>query len=83
MNSKQYVLDCEKAKALQFQTCLARICYKISDGVDAKPGSVFTNHSQEHRLSFSTRFTSWNITQPLIGYTVRFSQSEVVLHSNT
>ena len=30
-------------------------------------GSVFTNHSQEHSLSFSPRFANWNMTQLLIG----------------
>ena len=31
------------------------------------PGSIFTNHSQEHSLSFSPRFANWNVTQLLIG----------------
>ena len=30
-------------------------------------GSVFTNHSQEHSLTFSQRFAYWNATQFLIG----------------
>ena len=30
-------------------------------------GSVFTNHSQEHSLSFSPRFANWNVTQLLSG----------------
>ena len=29
------------------------------------PGSVFTNHSQEHSLSFSPKFAHWNVT-PLL-----------------
>ena len=44
--------------------------------------STFTNHSQDNSLSFSSRFVNLNVTQVLIGKTVRFSQSEVVLHSN-
>ena len=43
---------------------------------------VFTNHSQEHSLSFTPGFANWNVTHLLIGQTVWFSQSEVVLHSN-
>ena len=31
------------------------------------PGSVFTNYSQEHSLSFSPRFVTLNVTQLLIG----------------
>ena len=31
------------------------------------PGSVFTNHSQEHSLSLSPRFANLNVTQLLIG----------------
>ena len=42
-----------------------------------RSGSVFTNDSQERSSSFSL-----NVTQLLIGLTVWFSQSEVVLHSN-
>ena len=53
-----------------------------ADNWHGEPGSVFTNHSQEHSLSLSPRFANWNVTQLLIGYTIRFSQSEVVLHSN-
>ena len=30
-------------------------------------GSVFTSHSQEHSLCFSSRFLHLNVTQPLIG----------------
>ena len=30
-------------------------------------GSVFTNYSQEHSLSFSPRFVTLNVTQLLIG----------------
>ena len=30
-------------------------------------GSVFTNHSQEHSLSFSPRFVNLNVTQHVIG----------------
>ena len=32
-----------------------------------RPGSVFTNYSQEHSLSFSPRFVTLNVTQLLIG----------------
>ena len=32
-----------------------------------KPGSVFTNHSLEHSLSFSPRFANLNVKQLLIG----------------
>ena len=32
-----------------------------------EPGSVFTNHSQEHSLSLSPRFANLNVTQLLIG----------------
>ena len=28
----------------------------------SSPGSVFTNHSQEHSLSFSQKFANWNET---------------------
>ena len=31
------------------------------------PGSVFTNHSQEHSLSLSPTFANWNVTRILIG----------------
>ena len=31
---------------------------------------------------FSPKFTNWTVKQLLIGCTVRFSQSDVVLHSN-
>ena len=31
------------------------------------PGYVFTNHSQEHFLSFSPSFSKFNVTQLLIG----------------
>ena len=47
-----------------------------------KPGPVLTNHSQEFYFSSSPRFVNLNVTQLLIGQTVWFSQSEVVLHSN-
>ena len=33
----------------------------------SSPGSVFTNHSQEHSLSLSPRFANLNVTQLLIG----------------
>ena len=36
----------------------------------------------DYSLSFSPRFANWNVIQLLTGYTVWFSQSEVVLHSN-
>ena len=48
-----------------------------------RSGCVFTNYSQEESLSFSPGFSKLNVTQLLIGYTVWFSQSEVVLHSKT
>ena len=50
--------------------------------VKQSSGSVFTKNSQEHSLSFPPKFGNWNVIQLLIGYTVWFSQSEVVLHSN-
>ena len=45
-------------------------------------GSIITNYSRKHFLSFSPRFANKNVTQLLTGKTVWFSQSEVVLHSN-
>ena len=53
-------------------TILFKICRTMSyfpgclDKV-SNPGSVFTNYSQEHSLSFSPRFVTLNVTQLLIG----------------
>ena len=41
----------------------------VGRALDLKtPGSVFTNHSQEHSLSLSPTFANWNVTRILIGY---------------
>ena len=56
----------DKAKILSF-----------GEELNSRPGSVLTEQS----LSFSPMFANWNETQLLVGLTVWFSQSEVVLHS--
>ena len=43
-------------------------------------GPVFSNQSQEDSLSYSPIFVNLNATQLLIGLTMWFSQSEVLLH---
>ena len=55
----------EKASA-RSRALVPTFCAHVYDGGDLS-GSVFTNRSQEHSLSFSPRFVSLNLTQLLIG----------------
>ena len=40
----------------------------LAKNIVQSTGSIFTNHSQEHSLSFSPKFTKWNVTQLQIGH---------------
>ena len=62
-----------------YMACMARIIQRVKTietrGVSmyilsndcGQSRSAFTNHSQEHPLTFSPRFANWNVTQFLIG----------------
>ena len=50
-----------------FERRCQRENYRIPKQGKTNPGSVFTNHSQEHSLSLSPRFANLNVTQLLIG----------------
>ena len=56
-----------------------RVCFVYSI---EKPGSAFTNQSQEHSLSFPPIFMNSNVTKFCISKTIWLNQSEVVLHLN-
>ena len=39
----------------------------VSDSAETRSGSTFTNHSQEHFLSFTPRFEDFNVIERLTG----------------
>ena len=58
-----------KIKKMQYlNDQLLSLSYAVTDDPGFSiPGSVFTNHSQEHSLSLSPRIANLNVTQLLIG----------------
>ena len=60
----------ERKKCFQnLHQCKPFLCrYSYCENINfVKPGSVFTDHSQEYSLSFSPRLTNLNVTQLVIG----------------